>query len=215
MDLTWYGHSCFRVRTKDAVVITDPFNKIKGLDLGRPKARIVTVSHDHPGHNNVAAVRGDPELTVVDGPGEYEISGVFITGIRTYHDSERGRRLGRNTIYLIESEGIVLAHLGDLGHGLSSDQTELFSSVDVLLVPVGGGNSLNYDQAAEVVTQLEPSIVVPMHYRTAQGQDGLESVERFCKQMGLGEWAPEERLTVRKSDLGENTQVKVLMPRSS
>lgn len=213
MDIIWLGHSCFRVRSKDAVVLMDPYNKIAGLDLGRPRAEIVTVSHDHPNHSNVAAVKGDPPPKVVSGPGEYELSGMFITGVRTYHDAEGGKRLGRNTVYLLETEGMVLAHLGDLGHPLTTEQAELMSSVDILLTPVGGGNSLGAEGAAEVIAQVEPSIVVPMHYRTAPGQEGLESVDHFCKEMGVTEWKPEDRLTVRKSDLGETLQVRVLSPR--
>lgn len=207
------GHSCFRVRTKDALVVMDPYNKIQGLDLGRPKADIVTISHDHPGHNNAAAVKGETAPQLVNGPGEYEISGMFITGVRTYHDDDRGATLGRNTVYILESEGLVLAHLGDLGHTLSSEQVELMSSVDILLVPVGGGNSLGPQRAAEIVANLEPSIVVPMHYKTAQGQNALEGVDHFCKEVGLSTYETLDRLTVRKSDVGETAQVKVLAPR--
>ncbi len=213
MDITWMGHSCFRVRSRDAVVLMDPYNKIEGLDLGRPRADIVTVSHDHPGHNNVAAVKGDPAPKVVSGPGEYEIGGLFITGVRTYHDKEKGAQLGRNTIYLLETEGMVLAHLGDLGHTLTPEQVDLMSNVDILLLPVGGGRALAAEQASEVQAQLEPSIVVPMHFKTAVGQNGLEGVERFCKEVGVSEYEPVERLTVRKSDLTDTLQVKVLAPR--
>lgn len=193
----------------------DPYSKIAGLDMGRPKADIVTVSHEHPGHSNVGVVKGDPAPKVVTGPGEYEISGLFITGVRTYHDGEMGKKLGRNTVYLLESEGMVLAHLGDLGHALTAEQVDLMSSVDVLLVPVGGGNSLGPAQAAEIIAQVEPSLVVPMHYKTVPAQEGLETVDHFCKEVGLTEWQPEERLTVRKSDLSESSQVRVLAPRSA
>ena len=207
------GHAAFRVRSRDATVVMDPYEKIPGLDLGRPRANIVTVSHDHPGHGNVAAVKADPAPEVVAGPGEYEISGMFITGVRTYHDTEKGARLGRNTVYLLESEGVVLAHLGDLGHALTAEQVELMSKVDILLVPVGGGNALGPEQAAEVIAQVEPSIVIPMHYRTAPGQGGLEGVEHFLKEVGVTDAQPADKLTVRKSDLGETLQVKVLTPR--
>lgn len=213
MDITWMGHSCFRVRSKDAVVLMDPYNKIQGLDLGKPRADIVTISHDHPGHNNAAAVKGDPAPKIVSGPGEYEISGMFITGVRTYHDGEKGRLLGRNTVYLLETEGIVLAHMGDLGHPLTSEQVDLMSNVDVLLLPVGGGKSLDAERAAEVQQQVEPSIVIPMHYKTAEGQNGLDGVEHFCKEVGVSEFEPVDRLTVRRSDLGDTLQVKVLIPR--
>jgi len=191
----------------------DPYEKIRGLDIGRPKAEIVTISHQHPGHANVGAVKGETPPHVLTGPGEYEISGMFITGVRTYHDGENGKRLGRNTVYLLESEGIVLAHLGDLGHALTAEQVELMSNVDVLLVPVGDGNSLGAEQAAEVIAQVEPAMVVPMHYRTAPGQEKLETVDRFCKEMGLTEWTATDRLTVRKGDLNETLQLKIMAPR--
>ncbi len=213
MDITWMGHSCFRVRSKDATVLMDPYTKIRGLELGRPKADIITISHEHPGHSNAAAVKGDPAPKVVSGPGEYEISGLFLTGVRTYHDSEAGKKLGRNTVYILESEGMVLAHLGDLGHALSAEQADLMSNVDILLVPVGGGKSLGPEQAAEVIAQLEPLVVVPMHYRTAEGQEGLEGVEHFVKEMGLSDFQAEDRLSIRKSDLPDTLQVRVLSPR--
>ena len=207
------GHSCFRVRSRDATVVMDPYNKIAGLDIGRPRADIVTVSHEHPGHSNVGAVKGEPAPKLVTGPGEYEISGLFITGVRTYHDREGGKKLGRNTIYLLESEGMVLAHLGDLGHALTAEQVELMGNVDILLVPVGGGNALGSEAAADVITRIDPSVVVPMHYRTAPGQEGLEDVGHFWKEMALPETAPEEKLTIRKADLPDTLQVRLLSPR--
>lgn len=215
MEISWLGHSCFRVRTTNAIVLMDPFAKLPGLDMGRVRADIVTVSHEHPGHSNVAGVKGEPQPKVISGPGEYEISGLFITGVRTYHDAERGARLGRNTVYLIEGEGMVLAHMGDLGHALTEEQVDLMSNVDILLLPVGGGNSLGPAQAAEVMAQVEPSIVIPMHYRTSEAQQGLESVDRFCKEVGLTDWQPLDKLTIRKSELAETLQVRVLAARSA
>ncbi len=212
-ELTWHGHACFRLRGRDAVILMDPVGRHLGSDISRLRPDIVTISHRHPGHSNVEALKGT--FTILDGPGEYEIKDVFITGVRTYHDSEGGKRLGRNTVYLLESEGMVLAHLGDLGHALTAEQAELMSNVDILLVPVGGGRSLGPEQAAEVIAQLEPAIVVPMHYRTSPSQDGLEDVSHFCKEMGLTEWEALDRLSVRKSDLSETLEVKVLAPRSA
>lgn len=214
MEITWLGHSCFRVRTRDAVIVMDPFSKFGGLDMGRPRADIVTVSHDHPGHSYTAGVKGNPEPKIVSGPGEYEISGIFITGIRTYHDAEQGAKHGKNTVYLLESESMTFAHLGDLGHALNDTQADLMSNVDILFVPVGGGNSLDPVKASEVITQIDPQVVIPMHFKTNEKQTTLAGVEQFCKEMGLTDWKREERLTIRKSDLAENTQVMVLAPRS-
>jgi len=208
MEIVWLGHSCFRLRGREATVVTDPYQKGIGYTLGRPTADIVTVSHPHPGHGNAAGVAGEPR--VIDGPGEYEIKGVVITGIRTYHDAEAGKALGRNTAYLIEMEDLVICHLGDLGHELTTAQVEAMSNVDVLLVPVGGGSTINAAQAAEVISLIEPKLVVPMHYRTPAGAAELDSVERFLRQMSAPNLEPQPKLTVTASSLPEGTQVVVL-----
>ncbi len=208
MEITWLGHSCFRLRGREATVLADPYQKGLGYTLGRPTADIVTISHDHPSHNNVAGAAGEPR--VVQGPGEYEVKGVVITGIRTYHDAEGGKTLGKNTAYLIEMEDLVICHLGDLGHVLTTAQVEAMSDVDVLLVPVGGSTTINAAQAAEVISLIEPKLVVPMHYRTPVGGANLEPVERFLRQMGLADLEPQPKLSVTGSGLPEEMQVVVL-----
>ncbi|MDZ4278759.1 MAG: MBL fold metallo-hydrolase, partial [Dehalococcoidia bacterium] len=164
MEITWLGHSCFRLRGRDAAVVFDPCDKKTGYNIGRPTADIVTVSHDHPGHSNVAAVAGSPR--VVAGPGEFEIAGVLIMGIRTYHDKEQGGKLGKNTAYVLELDDVRVCHLGDLGHVPTPEQVEELSGVHVLLAPVGGGSTIGAAAAAEVVSLLEPKLVIPMHYKT-------------------------------------------------
>ena len=210
MEITWLGHSCFRLRGRDAAVVTDPCAKSTGYTIGRPAADIVTVSHDHPGHNNVAVVQGEPR--VVEGPGEFEIAGVLIMGIRTYHDAEKGEKLGRNTAYVIEVDDVRICHLGDLGHVPTSDQVEELSGVDVLLAPVGGGNTIGGAAAAETVSLLEPKLVIPMHYQTPAAKDELEPLDRFLKEIGA-KGALEERqpkIAVTKSTLPHETKVQVL-----
>jgi L-ascorbate metabolism protein UlaG (beta-lactamase superfamily) len=182
MDITWLGHSCFRLKCKEATVVTDPYDKSIGLTFPRLQADIVTISHDHAGHNHGAGVGGSPR--VVSGPGEYEIKNVFITGIAAYHDAEQGKNRGKVTIYLIEMDDLVICHLGDLGHVLSQEQIEEIGRIDVLLAPVGGGNSLNAAQAAEVVSLLEPRAVIPMHYHTSGLATALDPLTRFIKEMG-------------------------------
>lgn len=191
-------------------MIADPFGKTVG-SLGHPAADIVTVSHAHPGHSGFAAVAGQPR--VVDGPGEYEIKGVVITGIRTYHDDEGGKARGKNTAYLIEMEGLVVCHLGDLGHVLSTAQVEAMSNVDVLLIPVGGGPTINAAQAAEVISLVEPKLVVPMHYRTPNARADLDTAERFCRQMSVPNLTPQPKLSVTANSLPEETQVVLLESR--
>lgn len=209
-EVKWFGHSCFRLRGREATVLMDPVGRATGYTLPKQKANIVTISHQHPGHNALAAVQEGYFL--IDGPGEYEVSDIFITGIRTFHDNERGATHGFNTVYVLELDEVRFCHLGDLGHPLTDEQTEALSDIDVLLVPVGGGNALDSVGANEVIGQIEPRIVVPMHYRTPAGDAGLEDLARFCKELGLEQLAPQEKLTVRKADLPESVRVVLLTP---
>jgi L-ascorbate metabolism protein UlaG (beta-lactamase superfamily) len=211
-EIKWFGHGCFRLRAREATVLMDPVGRATGYTLPKQKADIVTVSHPHPGHNALGQVQEGYFL--IDGPGEYEVSDVFVTGIRTYHDNERGKLRGFNTVYLLELEDLRICHLGDLGHQLTDEQSEQLDEVDVLLVPVGGGSALDSVGANEVIGQIEPKIVVPMHYRTAAGDQGLEDLDRFCKALGLDpqEQSPQEKLTLRKSDLPETVKVVILQP---
>ena len=208
MDISWLGHSCFRIRGSRATVITDPYSPDLGYSLGKTTARIVTVSHQHPGHSYVQGIGGQPR--VVDGPGEYEISGVLIIGIATFHDGERGRKRGKNTVYLMELDEISVCHLGDLGHVLSGEQVEEIDNVDVLLLPVGGVSTIDAPIAAEIVRQLEPKAVIPMHYKTPALSWELEPVDRFLKEIGAKEVNPLPKLSLTKSSLPLSTQVFLL-----
>lgn len=210
MEITWLGHSCFRLRGRDAAIVMDPCAKETGYNMSRPTADLVTVSHDHPGHNNVAGVAGAPR--VFQGPGEFEISDVLIIGISTFHDDEKGGRLGKNTAYVVELDDIRVCHLGDIGHVPTPEQVEELSGVDVLLLPVGGGNTIGAHAAAETVSLLEPKLVIPMHYKTPAAKAELEPLDRFLKEMGA-KAAHDERqpkLSVTKSTLPEETKVHVL-----
>jgi L-ascorbate metabolism protein UlaG (beta-lactamase superfamily) len=211
-EIKWLGHNCFRIRAKEATVLTDPVDRVTGYVMPKQTADIVSISHDHQGHANLKAVK--PDYQLVDGPGEYEMHGVFITGIRTYHDASKGVERGYNTCYLFELEGMIFCHLGDLGHLLSSEVAEQLGTPDVLMVPAGGKDVITPEQAAEVVGQLEPKIVIPMQYATAQGDKNLGTLEAFCKAMGVQAPEPVDKLTVRQLDLGETTQVVALLPES-
>jgi len=209
MDISWLGHSCFRIKGKQGiVVVTDPYSPDLGYSLGKPTARIVAVSHQHPGHSYVQGVGGEPRL--ITGPGEYEISGVLIIGMATFHDEEKGSKRGKNTAYLMEVDEISVCHLGDLGHVLTAEQVEEIGNVDVLLLPVGGVSTINAPKAAEVVRQLEPKAVVPMHYKTPALNRELESVDRFLKEIGVREVESQAKLSFTKSSLPATTQVFVL-----
>jgi len=208
VDVSWLGHSCFRLRGRDAALVTDPCPKSTGYNISRPSADIVTVSHEHEDHNFVQGVAGTPK--VIRGPGEYEIAGVMITGIRTIHDSQEGKRQGKNTVYVIEMDDIRTCHLGDLGHIPTADQVEEMSGVEILLVPVGGGGTLDAAAAAETVSLLAPRLVIPMHYATDASTAKLEPLDRFLREMGVGAATPQQRLSVSRSGLPHETQVMVL-----
>lgn len=202
------GHSCFRIRGSHATVITDPYPPDLGYSLGKPTACIVTVSHQHPAHSYVQGIGGEPR--VVKGPGEYEISGVLIIGISTFHDDEKGEKRGKNTAYLMEVDEISVCHLGDLGHMLTTEQAEELENVDVLLLPVGGVSTINAITAAGLVRQLEPKVVIPMHYKTSCLSRELEPVDRFLKEMGINEINPQPKLSFTKAGLPVSTQVFLL-----
>ena len=208
MDITWLGHSCFRLRGSRATVIVDPYSPSLGYSLGKPSAHIACVSHQHPGHCYVQGIGDGPRL--ITGPGEYEISGVLIIGIATFHDQEGGSKRGKNTVYIIEIDEVSVCHLGDLGHVLTAEQVEELGNVDVLLLPVGGVSTINAPMAAEVVRQLEPKIVIPMHYKTQALSRELEPVERFLKEIGIKEANLQPKLSISKSSLPDSTQVFLL-----
>lgn len=208
MEITWLGHSCFKIRGKQTTIITDPYSPDLGYSLGKLNASIVTVSHLHPGHSFTAGVGGDPRA--ITGSGEYEISNVLVIGVATFHDEDRGKIRGGNTAYLIEIDEISICHLGDLGHVLTDEQVEELGNVDVLLVPVGGVSTIDSQVAAEIVRQLEPKAVIPMHYKTPALSRKLEPVEAFLKEMGADNITPQAKLSLTKSSLPISTQVFLL-----
>lgn len=207
MEIIWLGHSCFKIRGKEVTLVTDPFDESIGYSQGKITADIVTVSHHHPGHNCAAGVEGAPK--VISKPGEYEIGGVFITGIPTFHDSDQGKNRGKNIAYLVEMDDVRLCHLGDLGHLLSPRQIEDLGSIDILFVPVGGVSTINAKMAAEIVRFLNPRIVIPMHYQTEM-VTWLEPSDKFLKEIGLSEITSQPKLSIGRSGLPLESRVIVL-----
>ncbi|HSL44700.1 MAG TPA: MBL fold metallo-hydrolase [Anaerolineales bacterium] len=219
MEITWYGHSCFRLTERNyATVVTDPYdNKSIGYDSLKLRSDIVTVSHDAPGHSNIDAVKGTSH--VIDGPGEFEIGGVFVTGVQTEGSGsgkkktktkENGTTPLRNTIYVFDYDGITVAHLGDLHEVPTQSEIELLGTINVALVPVGGGRGLNAAKAAEVISLIEPSLVIPMHYATPVAKVSLDSLNKFIKEMGLSKAETQPSLKVTRSGLPDETRVVVL-----
>ncbi|HET7143801.1 MAG TPA: MBL fold metallo-hydrolase [Anaerolineales bacterium] len=212
MEITWYGHSCFRLTERNFItVVTDPYDSKKvGYDPLKLKAEIVTISHDAPGHNNSDAIKGTTH--VLTGPGEFEIGGVFITAVQTDSAGRvaKAKENIRNTIYVFDYDGITVAHLGDLQKIPTQNEIELLGTVNVALVPVGGGGSLNAAKAAEVVSMLEPNLVVPMHYSTPDTKVDLDGLGKFIKEMGLSKQDAQPTLKVSRSSLPDETHVVVL-----
>lgn len=211
MDVTWHGHGCFRLRGRNATAVTDPYPPSLGAKLPKLEADVVTVSHGDPNHSFVEAVVND-DAFVVDGPGEYEVKGITVFGIRAFHDNQNGAELGSNTIYVIEVDDIRICHLGDLGHSLDDSIVEAIGTpIDVLLVPVGGGKALAAERAAEVVRAIEPRWVVPMHFRVPGLKTELDGVETFLKEMGVTEAVPQGKLVVQYSGSGADGETKVFL----
>jgi len=211
MEITWYGHSCFRLAERGmASVVCDPFDhKSVGYEALKLKADIVTISHDVSGHNYTHAVKGDYFL--IDGPGEYEVGGVFITGVQTNGVSKKTEDDPRNTLYVIDYNGVTVAHLGAINRVPTQAEIEALGPVKVALVPVGGGSGLNASKAAEVIRLLEPNIVIPMHFATPTCTVKLDPLQKFLKEMGLNNVPAEPALKITSANsLPDETRVVVL-----
>lgn len=208
MDIYWLGHSCFRLKGKGSTVIIDPVSPDVGYSIGKPEADIVVVTHQHAGHNYVQGVGG--QAKVVCGPGEYEVGGTFITGVASFHDDRSGEIRGKNTIFNIEMDGIAVAHMGDLGHVLSSKTASEIGRVDVLLVPVGGGSTIDAVAAAEVARKLSPKWVVPMHYKTPATKRDLNTIDKFLKEMGAKDVVSQPKLSFGSAGSPASLQVVLL-----
>ena len=211
MEIIWYGHSCFRLTERSqASVVCDPYDsKHVGYPPLKLKADIVTVSHQSPSHSYLKSVKGEPYI--ITGPGEYEIGGVFITGVRTNGRSKKDDTVPENTLYVIDYNGISIVHLGDLSVVPSQTEVEELGPVHIALVPVGDEGGLNAAKASEVISLLEPNIVIPMHYLTPATSLKLDGINKFLKEMGLShvETMPSFKATSVEG-LPEETRVIVL-----
>ncbi|MBI2057877.1 MAG: MBL fold metallo-hydrolase [Candidatus Yanofskybacteria bacterium] len=209
MTLSWFGHSCFRLEGKDISLLIDPFSKEIGLKPPRIKDQIVLVTHDHYDHANIEGA--ESETMIIKNPGEYEVKGVYINGISSFHDNSNGTQRGLNTIYCIKFDDITFCHLGDLGQEvLDEKQTDLIGNVDVLMVPVGGKYTIGSKEAVKVVGQIEPKIIIPMHYKTPELNIDIESADKFLKEVGL---VPEkvDKLKVTQKTLPQEEMKLVLL----
>ncbi|MBU1062633.1 MBL fold metallo-hydrolase [Patescibacteria group bacterium] len=212
MYITYIGHSCFKIQDKagsDGVtIITDPFDKTVGFKMPSGQADIVLVSHQHSDHNNTDAISGNP--FIITNAGEYEIKDVSIEGVDTFHDNSSGKERGDNIAYKINIEGINIVHLGDLGHSLDSKQLEKLSGADILLIPVGGNYTIDAKKAVEVISQIEPRIVIPMHYKVGASTVEVAGVDKFIKELGI-EPAYEDKLKISKKELPQEDMELVIL----
>jgi len=216
MDIYWYGQACFKLKGKNATVIIDPYDPdFTGLKLPKDlSSDVVLITHDHRDHNNskaVSATSSDGVPMVFDKPGEYEVSRVVITGISSFHDNSNGSERGMNTIFHLLFDNLDIVHLGDLGQSkLTEEQVAEIGQTDILLIPVGSVYTIDSKAASEIVSQLEPKIIIPMHYKIDGLKFELEGVESFLKEMGAEGVVPVPKLSITKDKLPEEPQVIVL-----
>ena len=209
MTIFWLGQAAFKIVDKEVTVAIDPYDKI-GLKMPKFQADILLITHDHSDHNFIEAIKGEP--FVIDSQGEYEVKNVFIYGLPAYHDNKEGAESGKITVYVIEMEGMKIAHLGDIGQeSLTDEQLEELEGVDILLIQVGGEETINGTGAVKIISQIQPRIVIPMHYKIPGLNMKLEPVDKFLKEFGVS--APEkmEKLKISKKDLPqEETKIIIL-----
>jgi len=217
MNIIWHGQSFFEIITtpqknSQIRIAIDPFSEEIGLRFPKVEADILLVTHSHQDHNNIKSIKGDPFL--ISNSGEYEIKDVFIQGIFSWHDNKEGKERGINTIYTIESEEIKICHLGDLGQGeLTSQQLEAIGEVDILMIPIGGGYTISAKEAIDIMSQIEPKIVIPMHYALPKLKIKLEGLDKFLKTLGIKDVQPLSKLAIKKKDISEQeAKIIVLEP---
>lgn len=219
MEITFYNHSCFKIKGKNGTLVTDPYQASTGLTLPSISADVVTLSHSHDDHNAANKVSGTArrkEPFIVSEPGEYEIAGVSVFGLPSFHDNAKGAERGKNTIFTIFMDDLRVCHLGDLGHELTDELVEEIGTIDALLIPVGGHYTIDAKQAVKIVQQLEPYYVIPMHYRTQKHSamfDEVAPLETFLKEYGMSP-APVAKLNIEKSKMPEETELVVLEPQA-
>ena len=210
MDIYWHGQAMFKIKGKSATAIIDPFDAdFTGLKLPKDLAcDLALKTHDHKDHNNLQALTGNP--IKIDGPGEYEVKGVAVTGVGVFHDDKKGEERGKNVSYNINVDGVNIVHLGDIGHILDQEQIDEIGDCDILMVPVGGTFTITAKEAVEIISQLEPRIVIPMHYKIEGLKFDLDPVEDFLKEMGAENAEKLPKLTITHEKLPDETQVVLL-----
>ncbi|MCK4781834.1 MBL fold metallo-hydrolase [Candidatus Parcubacteria bacterium] len=215
MNIIWRGHSCFQITVQNKKqgqinIVIDPFDEKLGIRVPKLEADVLLITHQHYDHNNIKAVKGNPFL--IQGPGEYEIKKISIHGISSFHDDNQGKERGENTIYTIKNNGIQLCHLGDLGQKeLTEEQVEKIGQIDILFIPVGGTYTIGSQEALKVINQIEPKIVIPMHYHLPNIKIKLDNLNNFLKAIGEKSIEPLDKLSIKSKDLEEQEKMKVIV----
>jgi L-ascorbate metabolism protein UlaG (beta-lactamase superfamily) len=209
MLIRWYGHSCFAITTAAGTrIVIDPFDGTIGYDIPRVEADVVLVTHDHYDHNYTDAMIGDPEI--INTPVSRNFKDVSITTVSTFHDDLGGEKRGPNIVFVIEADGLRMCHLGDLGHVLTRNQLAEIGRVDVLFIPVGGVFTINACSAMEVVNQLKPKVVIPMHFKTPDEALPVDTADKFLEKAGGAECLANNFIELEADDLPEEMKVIVL-----
>lgn len=211
MEIVWYGHSFFEIQTRELRIILDPFSEKIGLVPPKKlKGDVLLISHSHPGHSNKALIGGN--YVLIEEPGEYEIRNVFIDAIESFHDAKEGKERGRNLIFSLEIEGWKVCHFGDFGQKeLSDEQKRRIGNLDILFLPVGGVSTISPKEAVKIIKELEPKIVIPMHYFLPNLKFKLEKIEEFLKLMGVKKASVFEKFKIKKGEiLPEETNIVLL-----
>lgn len=211
MKITWCGQSYFKIKCQNIELIIDPYNSSIGIIPPKIKSDVVLITHNHSDHNNKDFLSNN--TIVIDGPGEYEINGTFIYGKEAYHDNEDGAQRGIITMYKIEDEKLKLAHLSDIGQKiLSQDQLEFLNDVDILLIPIGGKYTINSKEAIKLINDIEPRVIIPMHYKIPGLKIDIETADDFIKEIGLNPEITDE-YKISKNDLPADEIKLVILKR--
>ena len=219
MQIIWKGHSCFQiisqaVKNNQVALVIDPYDEQIGLRVPKLEADILLITHSHYDHNNKKAVSSPmagQTPFLIEGPGEYEVKGIFFQGVHSWHDEKEGEERGDNTIFVIEAEGLRLCHLGDFGQKeLTGEQLEAIGDIDILMIPIGGNYTIDAKGAQKVISQIEPKIVLPMHYLIPKLKLKIDGLDKFLKVMGKKSVEPQNKLTIKKKDLTEGMQIIAL-----
>jgi len=220
MNIVWHGQSFFEIGVKnrkegETKIIIDPFDAdFVGLKFSKTEGDVVLISHNHKDHSNAKGVGGSP--FIIDTPGEYEIKDVFIKGIPAFHDNSNGKERGSVIMFTIKAEEMKIGFLSDLGQKeLSSDQIDDLGNIDILFIPIGGTYTIGAKDATEIISQIEPGIVIPMHYKIPGLKTDVEDVSKFLKEMGSEAIEPLTKLKVSPKDLpskDDETKIIILSP---